>query len=79
MLFWGQILLSLVFSGMFLLYLDESDLFAMEGERLVDLSSLHGGHVVHLVLAQLVGHLNVLKCLRLCLSISSITFPFSVF
>ena len=52
----------------------------MEGERLVDLSSLHRGHVVHLVLAQLVGHLNVSQCLRrLCLSISSITFSFSLF
>ena len=51
----------------------------MEGERLVDLPSLHRGHVVHLVLAQLVGHLNVSKCLRLCLSISSTTFPFSLF
>ena len=51
----------------------------MEGERLVDLSSLHRGHVVHLVLAQLVGHLNVSHGLRLCLSISSITFPFSLF
>ena len=51
----------------------------MEGERLVDLSSLHGGHVVHLVLAQLVRHLNVSQCLCLCISISSITFPFSLF
>ena len=51
----------------------------MEGERLVDLPSLHRGHVVHLVLAKLVGHLNVSHGLRLCLSISSITFSFSLF
>ena len=50
----------------FWLYLDESDLFAMEGERLVDLPPLHRGHVVHLVLAQLVGHLNVSHGPRLC-------------
>ena len=29
----------------------------MEGKRLVNLSSLHGGHVVHLVLTELVRNL----------------------
>ena len=63
----------------FWLYLDESDLFAMKGERLVDLSSLHRGHVVHLVLAQLVGHLNVSQCLCVYVFPSLLSLSISLF